>query len=79
MHEPVTPWMVPPQKWSPRTVHSRIIGPPRPNIVAIPGPPPAADGPTLGIVFSKSVEPEKWTRKDEAVYAVSLRLGFKAS
>ena len=41
--------------------------------------PPAVDGPTLGIVFSKSVEPEKWTRKDVAVYAVSHRLGFKAS
>ena len=39
--------------------------------------PPAADGPILGMVFSKSVEPEKWTTKDEAVYAVSLRLGFQ--
>ena len=66
----VTPWMVPPQKRSPRTVRSRIIGPPGPNIAAIPGPPPAADGPTLGIVFSKSFKPEKWTRKDEAVSAV---------
>ena len=33
--------------------------------------------PILDMVFSKSVEPEKWTRKDEAVYAVSLRLGFQ--
>ena len=39
IHDPVTPWMVPPQKRSPRTVRSRIIGPPRPNIAAIPGPP----------------------------------------
>ena len=57
---PVTSWMVPPQKRSPRTVHTRIIGPPGPNIESIPRP-------TLSIVFSKSVEPEKWTRKDEAV------------
>ena len=27
------------------------------------------------MVFQASVEAEKWTRKDEAVYAVSLRLG----
>ena len=69
----VTPRMVPPQKRSPWTVRSRIIGPPGPNIAAI----PAADGPTLGMVFSKSVEADKWTRKDEAVYAVNLRLGFQ--
>ena len=35
---------------------------------------PAVDGPTLGMA---SVEAEKWARKDEAVYAVSLRLGFQ--
>ena len=35
----VTPWMVPPQNQSPWTVRSRIYGPPRPNIQAIPGPP----------------------------------------
>ena len=29
------------------------------------------------MVFRASVEPEKWARKDEAVYAVSLRLGFQ--
>ena len=28
-----------PRKWSPRTVHGRIIGPPGPDIAAIPGPP----------------------------------------
>jgi len=45
----VTPWTVPPRKWSPRTAHGRIIGPPGPNIAAILGPPllptvpPAAD------------------------------------
>ena len=33
----VTPWTVPPWKWSPQTVHGRIIGPPGPNIAAIPG------------------------------------------
>ena len=32
------------------------------------------DGPTLGMVFSKSVKANK---KDEAIYAVSLRLGFQ--
>ena len=36
---PVPPWTVPPRKWSPRTIHGRIISPPRPNIAAIPGPP----------------------------------------
>ena len=38
--------------------------------------PPAVDGPTLGMA---SVEAEKWARKDEADYAVSLshRLGFQ--
>ena len=36
---PVTPWMFPPQKRSPRTNPSRIIGPPVQNIAAIPGPP----------------------------------------
>ena len=47
-----------------------------PHIAAIPGPPPAADGPTLGMA---SVKAEKWTRKDEADHAVSLtlRLGFR--
>ena len=71
----VTPRMVP---RSPQTVRSRMIGSPRLNIAAIPAPPPpAADGPTLGMVFSKSVKADKWTRKDEAVYAVSLRLGFQ--
>ena len=49
--------------------------PPEPNITAIPGPPPAADGPTLVIT---SVEAEEWDRKAEAGYAISLtlRLGF---
>ena len=36
---PVTPWMVPTQNRSPRTVCSRIYGPPGPNIAAIIGPP----------------------------------------
>ena len=63
---PDRPWQ---NNWSPRTEYRSHTW----------SPPPAADGPTLGIVFSKSVEPEKWTRKDEAVSAVSLRLGFKAS
>jgi len=44
-HRPVTPWTVPPRKQSPWTAHGRIIGPPRPNIAAIPGPPPTANGP----------------------------------
>ena len=41
--------------------------------------PPAADGPTLVMAFRASVEAEKWARKDEADYAVSLshRLGFR--
>ena len=29
------------------------------------------------MAFQASVEAEKWARKDEAVYAVSLRLGFQ--
>ena len=53
-----------------------VDGPPSKRV---PSDRPAADGPTLGKVFSKSVEPEKWTRKDEAVSAVSLTLSFKAS
>ena len=44
-----------------------MIGPPGPNIAAIPGPTPDADGPTLGKVFRVSVEAEKCARKDEAV------------
>ena len=38
----------------------------------------AADGPTHVMAFRVSVEAEKWARKDEADYAVSLshRLGF---
>ena len=47
-----------------------MTGPPGPNIAAIHGPP-------LGMAFSRSVEADKWTRKDEAVYAVSLRLSFQ--
>ena len=41
--------------------------------------PPAADGPTPVMAFQASVEAEKWARKDEADYAVSLshRLGFR--
>ena len=50
---------VPPQNRSPRTVSSRIYGPPGPNIAAIPGPPPATDGPTLVMAFRASVEAEK--------------------
>ena len=62
----------PPQKRSP----------PGPNIAAIPAPPPPpppppADGPTFGMAFRASVEVDKWARKDEAVHAVSLRLGFQ--
>ena len=74
----VTLWMFPPQNRSPRTVRSRIYGPPGPNIAAILGAPPAADGPTPVMAFRASVEAEKWARKDEADYAVSLshRLGF---
>ena len=34
------------------------------------------DGPTYGMVFSESVDADKWVRKDEAAYAVRLRLGF---
>ena len=64
-----------PQKQSPRTVRSRINGPPDQNHSHT-WSSPAADGPTLGMA---SVEAEKWTRKDEAIYAVSLRLGFEAS
>ena len=68
--------MVPPQNWSPWTVNGRINGPHGLNIAAVPGPPPAVDGPTLGMV---SVKAEKWARKDEADYTVSLshRLGFQ--
>ena len=56
----VTPWTVPPRKWSPRTVHGRIIGPLGPNIAAIPGPPllptvpPAADCSLFAIAFCHS-------------------------
>ena len=50
----VTPWMVSPQKRSPRTEYRSHTCP------------PAEDGPTLGKV---SAEAEKWARKDEAVYA----------
>lgn len=39
----------PPQKWFTQTVHSRVIGSPRLIIAAMPGPPLAADGPTLFI------------------------------
>ena len=50
-------------------VHAWCInGPPGPSIAAI-------AGPTLGMA---SVEAVKWARKDEVVYAVSLRLGFRA-
>ena len=38
--------------------------------------PPAVNGPTLGVVFSERLGC-KWARKDEVVYAVSLRLGFQ--
>ena len=44
-----------PSKGSPQTVRSRIFGPLKPNITAISGP-PAADGPTLGMVFSEIVD-----------------------
>ena len=55
--------------WSPRTEYRSHTW----------SPPLAADGPTLGMVFSKArgVKADKWTRKNEAVYAVSLRLGFE--
>ena len=57
----------PPLKMVPRTkYHSHTWSPL----------PPATDGPTLGMVFSKCLA-DKWARKDEAVYAVSLRLGFQ--
>ena len=61
----VTPWMVPPRT----KYHSHTWSP------------PAADGPTLVMVFQVSVEAEKWARKDEADYVVRLshRLGFEAS
>ena len=58
--------------WSPLK-----IVPPGPNIAAMPGPPPAADGPALVMVFRASVEAEKWARKDETNYEVSLRLSFR--
>ena len=57
----VTPWTVPPPKWSPWTVHGRIIGPPGPNIAAIPGPPllptvpPAADCGLFAIAFATAL------------------------
>ena len=35
------------------------------------------DGPTIGMVFRASVKAEKWARKDEAVYAVNLRLDIQ--
>ena len=44
-----------------------MYGPPGPNIAAILGPTPV-------MAFRASVEAEKWTRKDEADYAVSLSL-----
>jgi len=61
MTKHVTPWTVPPRKWSPRTVHGRIIGPPGPNIAAIPGPPllptvpPAADCGLFAIAFATAL------------------------
>ena len=65
--------MIPSQKWSLRTIHSKIIGPPGPNIAAILGltPPSAVDGPTLGVVFSECLA-DRWVRKDEAVYMQSV-------
>ena len=57
----VTPWTVPPRKRSPQTAHGRIIGPPQPNIAAIPGPPllltvsPAADCGLFAIAFATAL------------------------
>jgi len=45
------PWTVTPRKWSPWTVHGRIIGPLGPNCAAIPGP-PAADCALFTITFA---------------------------
>ena len=59
------PWQ---NKWSPRTEYrSHTLSP------------PATDGPALVMAFRASVEAEKWARKGEADYAVSLshRLGFR--
>ena len=70
--------------WSPLK-----IGPPGPSVAEYMVPrteyrshtwsPPAADGPTPVMAFRASVETEKWARKDEADYTVSLshRLGFR--
>ena len=60
--------MVPPQNRSPQTEYRSHTWSP-----------PASDGPTPVMVFRASVEAEKWARKDEADYAVSLshRLSFR--
>ena len=57
----VTLWTVPPRKRSPWTAHGRIIGPPRPNITAIPVPPllptvpPAAACSLFAIAFATAL------------------------
>ena len=66
------PWMVPPQKRSPQTVYNKIICPPGLNIATHAVDDPAVDGPTLGMAFQASVVPEKWIRKDKAVYTVRV-------
>ena len=54
----VMPWRFPPRKQSPWSAHGRIIGPPGPNIAAIPVPPlllmvpPAADCSLFTIAFA---------------------------
>ena len=55
--------------------NSRIIGHPD-QISQAYMVPPATDGLTLSVVFCKCLG-WQWARKDEAVYAVSLRLGFQ--
>ena len=67
-----------PSKVAPRTVHSRTIGLPGPNIAAIPSPPLATNGPNPGMVFSKLVNMDNFTRKDETDQSALGRV-FKAS
>ena len=59
-------WMVPPQKQSTRIKYCSCTR----SLTAM-------DGPTIGMVFRASVKAEKWARKDEAVYVVSLRLDIQ--